>query len=101
MVKKRLALAVGTARLYLVKIFSCFHLKISCFQVPGFQSFIIETFATNCCLYSLLDNSFEFRDANTVRLIATVCNLIFTNFSCNYIPVRQLKCDQGWANFNP
>ncbi|PPR82962.1 hypothetical protein GOBAR_AA37754 [Gossypium barbadense] len=34
-------------------------------KVPGFKSFIIETFATNCCLYSVLDKSFEFGDANT------------------------------------
>ena len=37
------------------------------FQVPGFQSFVIEAFAMNCCLYSVLDKSFEFHDANTVR----------------------------------
>lgn len=37
-------------------------------QVPGFQTFVIEAFATNCCLYSVLDKSFEFRDANTVSL---------------------------------
>ncbi|XP_004303696.1 PREDICTED: exportin-T-like [Fragaria vesca subsp. vesca] len=41
-------------------------------KVPGFQSFIIETFATNCCLYSLLDNSFEFRDANTLVLFGEI-----------------------------
>ncbi|MQL73677.1 hypothetical protein Taro_006011 [Colocasia esculenta] len=35
------------------------------FQVPGFRKFIIETFATNCCLYSVLDRSFDLRDANT------------------------------------
>ncbi|KAL0396965.1 UNVERIFIED_CONTAM: Exportin-T [Sesamum calycinum] len=34
-------------------------------KVPGFRSFIVEAFATNCCLYSVLDKSFEFRDANT------------------------------------
>lgn len=37
-------------------------------QVPGFENFVIETFATNCCLYSVIDKSFEFRDANTVSL---------------------------------
>lgn len=36
-------------------------------QVPGFRSFIIEIFAMNCCFYSVLDKSFEFRDANSVR----------------------------------
>ncbi|KAL8139792.1 hypothetical protein V2J09_005813 [Rumex salicifolius] len=35
-------------------------------KVPGFERFIIEVFATNCCLYSVLNKSFEFRDANTV-----------------------------------
>lgn len=35
-------------------------------QVPGFRSYIIEKFANECCLYSVLDKSFEFRDANTV-----------------------------------
>lgn len=40
--------------------------NMSSIQVPGFQSFVTEAFATNCCLYSVLDKSFEFRDANTV-----------------------------------
>ncbi|PIN02947.1 Nuclear mRNA export factor receptor LOS1/Exportin-t (importin beta superfamily) [Handroanthus impetiginosus] len=38
-------------------------------KVPGFRSFITETFAMRCCLYSVLDKSFEFRDANTVSSI--------------------------------
>ncbi|PSR96202.1 Exportin-T like [Actinidia chinensis var. chinensis] len=37
-------------------------------KVPGFQSFVIEIFATNCCLYSVLDKSFEFHDAHTLVL---------------------------------
>lgn len=41
-------------------------------KVPGFQSFIIENFAANCCLYSLLDRSFEFRDANTFVLFGEI-----------------------------
>lgn len=41
-------------------------------KVPGFQKFIIEAFATNCCLYSLLDKSFEFRDANTLVLFGEI-----------------------------
>ncbi|XP_059456969.1 exportin-T [Corylus avellana] len=41
-------------------------------KVPGFQKFIIETFATDCCLYSLLDKSFEFRDANTLVLFGEI-----------------------------
>ncbi|XP_058193799.1 exportin-T isoform X2 [Rhododendron vialii] len=41
-------------------------------KVPGFQSFVIETFATNCCLYSVLDKSFEFRDAHTLVLFGEI-----------------------------
>ncbi|KAL0319443.1 UNVERIFIED_CONTAM: Exportin-T [Sesamum angustifolium] len=41
-------------------------------KVPGFRSFIIEAFAMNCCLYSVLDKSFEFRDANTVVLFGEI-----------------------------
>ncbi|KAJ0983807.1 hypothetical protein J5N97_002163 [Dioscorea zingiberensis] len=41
-------------------------------KLPGFRSFIIETFATHCCLYSVLDKSFEFRDANTLLLFGEI-----------------------------
>ncbi|KZV37962.1 exportin-T [Dorcoceras hygrometricum] len=41
-------------------------------KVPGFQCFIIEAFATNCCLLSVLDKSFEFHDANTVALFGEI-----------------------------
>ncbi|KAG6395676.1 hypothetical protein SASPL_141800 [Salvia splendens] len=41
-------------------------------MLPGFQRFIIETFAVNCCLYSVLDKSFEFRDANTILLFGEI-----------------------------
>lgn len=41
-------------------------------MVPGFQSFIIENFATNCCFYSVLDKSFEFRDANSLILFGEI-----------------------------
>lgn len=41
-------------------------------KVPGFQNFVIEAFATNCCLYSVLDKSFEFRDANTLILFGEI-----------------------------
>nr|XP_009779658.1 PREDICTED: exportin-T isoform X2 [Nicotiana sylvestris] len=41
-------------------------------KVPGFRSFVIEAFATNCCLYSVLDKSFEFRDANTLVLFGEI-----------------------------
>ncbi|KAG9141005.1 hypothetical protein Leryth_012587 [Lithospermum erythrorhizon] len=40
--------------------------------VPGFQNFVIEAFAMNCCLYSVLDKSFEFRDANTLVLFGEI-----------------------------
>lgn len=41
-------------------------------KVPGFQSFVIEAFATNCCLYSVLDKSFDFHDANTLVLLGEI-----------------------------
>ncbi|KAM7480617.1 hypothetical protein LguiA_028830 [Lonicera macranthoides] len=41
-------------------------------KVPGFQTFVIEAFATNCCLYSVLDKSFEFRDVNTAVLFGEI-----------------------------
>ncbi|XP_011079646.1 exportin-T isoform X1 [Sesamum indicum] len=41
-------------------------------KVPGFRSFIVEAFATNCCLFSVLDKSFEFRDANTLVLFGEI-----------------------------
>ncbi|GFZ00944.1 ARM repeat superfamily protein [Actinidia rufa] len=41
-------------------------------KVPGFQSFVIEIFATNCCLYSVLDKSFEFHDAHTLVLFGEI-----------------------------
>ncbi|CAH9088624.1 unnamed protein product [Cuscuta europaea] len=41
-------------------------------KVPGFKSFVIEAFATNCCLYSVLDKSFEFRDANSFILFGEI-----------------------------
>ncbi|WCJ39412.1 Exportin-T [Euphorbia peplus] len=41
-------------------------------KVPGFQSFVIEAFGTNCCLYSVLDKSFEFQDANTLVLFGEI-----------------------------
>ncbi|KAJ4841704.1 hypothetical protein Tsubulata_032461 [Turnera subulata] len=51
---------------------ACKHKDITVRKVPGFRSFIIETFATNCCLYSVLDKSFEFRDANTFILFGEI-----------------------------
>lgn len=41
-------------------------------KVPGFRSFMIEVFATNCCLYSVLDRSFDFHDANTFVLFGEI-----------------------------
>ncbi|KAJ7951504.1 exportin-T [Quillaja saponaria] len=41
-------------------------------KVPGFQSFVIEAFATNCCLYSVLDRTFEFHDSNTLVLFGEI-----------------------------
>ncbi|KAH7565587.1 hypothetical protein ACOSP7_019978 [Xanthoceras sorbifolium] len=41
-------------------------------KVPGFQNFMMEVFAMNCCLYSVLDRSFEFGDASTLILFGEI-----------------------------
>ncbi|CAM8993560.1 unnamed protein product [Rhodiola kirilowii] len=41
-------------------------------KVPGFRNFIIERFATDCCLYSVLDKSFNLRDAATNGLLGEI-----------------------------
>ncbi|XP_047961754.1 exportin-T-like [Salvia hispanica] len=63
--------------------------------VPGFQKFIIETFAVNCCLYSVLDKSFEFRDANTVLLfgeIVTAQKVMYEKFGNDFLLHFVSKC---------
>ncbi|KAL9228510.1 hypothetical protein vseg_004085 [Gypsophila vaccaria] len=57
-------------------------------KVPGFQTFIIETFAANCCLYSVLDKSFDFCDANTLALFAeiiTAQKVMYEKFGENFV----------------
>ncbi|KAB1218353.1 Exportin-T [Morella rubra] len=57
-------------------------------KVPGFQKFVIEAFATNCCLYSLLDKSFEFRDANTLVLFGEIVlaqKVMYENFGDEFL----------------
>ncbi|KAK4773473.1 hypothetical protein SAY87_028492 [Trapa incisa] len=57
-------------------------------KVPGFQKFVIETFATNCCLYSVLDKSFEFQDANTILLfgeIVLVQKVMYEKFGDDFL----------------
>eukprot|EP01018_Ginkgo_biloba_P004887 Gb_29796 [translate_table: standard] len=41
-------------------------------KVPGFRNFIIENFAARCCVDSVLENTFEFRDANTFALFGEI-----------------------------
>lgn len=57
-------------------------------KVPGFQAFIIETFAENCCLHSVLDKSFEFRDANSHALfgeIITAQKVMYEKFGQSFL----------------
>lgn len=52
-------------------------------KVPGFQDFMIKNFATNCCLFSVLNTSFDFNDANTQGLlneIITVQKVMYERF---------------------
>ncbi|OVA08343.1 Exportin-1/Importin-beta-like [Macleaya cordata] len=63
-------------------------------KVPGFRNFIIETFATNCCLYSVLDKSFEFRDANTLVLFGEIVvaqKVMYEKFGNDFIVNFVLK----------
>ncbi|KAI5083164.1 hypothetical protein GOP47_0002907 [Adiantum capillus-veneris] len=41
-------------------------------KVPGFRGFIVETFAAKCCVYSVLEPSFNLRDANTFNLFGEI-----------------------------
>ncbi|KAL6855880.1 hypothetical protein ACP4OV_018682 [Aristida adscensionis] len=41
-------------------------------KLPGFRVFVIEKFATGCCLYSVLDKSFDLRDANSLVLFGEI-----------------------------
>ncbi|CAA0331378.1 unnamed protein product [Arabidopsis thaliana] len=57
-------------------------------KVPGFQNFVIEAFATNCCLYSVLDKSFNFSDANTHALfgeIITAQKVMYEKFGNTFL----------------
>ncbi|OEL21909.1 Exportin-T [Dichanthelium oligosanthes] len=41
-------------------------------KITGFREFMIEEFATKCCLYSVLDKSFDLRDANSLVLFGEI-----------------------------
>ncbi|KAG6542252.1 hypothetical protein Mapa_016380 [Marchantia paleacea] len=41
-------------------------------KVPGFRRFVIERFASECCIYSVLQTSFDLRDANTFSLFGEI-----------------------------
>ncbi|KMT04827.1 hypothetical protein BVRB_7g169980 [Beta vulgaris subsp. vulgaris] len=71
-------------------------------KVPGFQTFIIQNFASNCCLYSVLDKSFEFRDANSRALfgeIITAQKVMYEKFGENFLAnfVSKGHCSQDVA----
>ncbi|KAJ4815479.1 Exportin-T [Rhynchospora pubera] len=57
-------------------------------KLPGFRNFVIEKFATDCCLYSVLDKSFDFRDANTLLLfgeIMTAQKVMYDKFRDEFV----------------
>ncbi|KAL3700068.1 hypothetical protein R1sor_018090 [Riccia sorocarpa] len=41
-------------------------------KVPGFRRFVVERFASECCMYSVLQTSFDLRDANTFSLFGEI-----------------------------
>ncbi|XVE51858.1 hypothetical protein DITRI_Ditri02bG0075000 [Diplodiscus trichospermus] len=65
-------------------------------KVPGFQSFMVETFATNCCLYSVLDKSFEFGDANTKVMYEKFGDVFLSHFVSKGFP--SAHCPQNLAD---
>eukprot|EP00249_Psilotum_nudum_P020366 c27671_g3_i1 orf=86-3106(+) len=72
-------------------------------EVPGFCQFIIETFAPKCCMYSVLDRSFNLRDANTLSLfgeIVAVQKVIYEKCGDNFLIHQATKVLPG-ANCPP
>lgn len=75
-------------------------------KVPGFQRFIIEEFASKCCLYSVLDSSFELRDANTLVLFGEIvmaqkvmCEKFGSDFLLHFVSntLPSVHCPQEMA----
>ncbi|KAJ3673170.1 hypothetical protein LUZ60_006544 [Juncus effusus] len=75
-------------------------------KLPGFRNFIIEKFATNCCLYSVLDKSFDFRDANTLVLFGEIVmaqKVIYEKFGDEFLmhfvtkSLSTVRCPQDLA----
>ncbi|PIN02939.1 hypothetical protein CDL12_24537 [Handroanthus impetiginosus] len=74
-------------------------------KVPGFRSFITETFAMRCCLYSVLDKSFEFRDANTMVLFGEIVQaqkVMYEKFGNDFLvylvsKFQNVRCPQDLA----
>lgn len=57
-------------------------------KVTGFREFMIEKFATDCCLYSVLDKSFDLGDANSLVLfgeIAVAQKIMYERFGDVFI----------------
>ncbi|CAK7356517.1 unnamed protein product [Dovyalis caffra] len=64
-------------------------------KVPGFQRFIIDGFATNCCFDSALDKSFEFHDANTLILFGEIVlaqKVMYEKFGDDFLAHFVTKC---------
>uniref|UniRef100_A0A3N7FXP5 Exportin-T n=1 Tax=Populus trichocarpa TaxID=3694 RepID=A0A3N7FXP5_POPTR len=64
-------------------------------KVPGFQRFIIDGFAMNCCFDSALDKSFEFHDANTLILFGEIVlaqKVMYEKFGDDFLAHFVTKC---------
>ncbi|KAF0908164.1 hypothetical protein E2562_022964 [Oryza meyeriana var. granulata] len=74
-------------------------------KLPGFRVFIIEKFATGCCLHSILDKSFNFRDGNSVALFGEIVmaqKVMYERFGENFIvnfvaKLREAHCPPDLA----
>ncbi|XP_011035726.1 PREDICTED: exportin-T-like isoform X2 [Populus euphratica] len=64
-------------------------------KVPGFQRFIIDGFAMNCCFDSTLDKSFEFHDATTLILFGEIVlaqKVMYEKFGDDFLAHFVTKC---------
>uniref|UniRef100_A0A0D9X1E9 Exportin-T n=1 Tax=Leersia perrieri TaxID=77586 RepID=A0A0D9X1E9_9ORYZ len=57
-------------------------------KLPGFRVFMIEKFATGCCLHSVLDKSFSFRDGISTAMFGEIVmaqKVMYERFGENFI----------------
>ncbi|BAF22169.1 exportin-T [Oryza sativa Japonica Group] len=74
-------------------------------KLPGFRVFMIEKFATGCCLQSVLDKSFNFRDGISIALFGEIMmaqKVMYERFGENFVvnfvtKLREAHCPPDLA----